>query len=176
MTTPLDQEQFDTLKALAEIQTNLSLARAELKNVKETTEEYMVVREKEAEERVIKVLKESRNALEETSNNHKELSAYSTELQAYANELKSLSIDITDLFKDFNKRMKEAEVSLDTNHKQVTEVLKSIKVERVQIQEDRKLLAIEKKEVYDETRLLKDKRDALERAWAELDRRLKDNI
>jgi uncharacterized phage infection (PIP) family protein YhgE len=172
----LDQEKFNTLKELTEIHASISSGKVELIKLKSTTDEYMKLREVEAEERVIKVLKESRTALEETSQNHQELSAYGTELQAYANELKSISLDITDLFKDFNKRMKDAEVSLDTNHKQVTEVLKNIKVERVQVQEDRKMLERERKETYDGTRLLKDRRDALERAWAELDKKLKDNI
>ena len=44
----LETEKFDTLKELAELQTNISLGRAELKKLEETTEEYMVVREKEA--------------------------------------------------------------------------------------------------------------------------------
>lgn len=164
----LETEKFNTLKELAEIQSNLSLAQAELLNLKATTEEYMVVREKEAEERVIKVLRESRNALEETSKNHQELTGFNRELQAYANELKGLSIDIAALFKDFNVRMKEAEKDLEKHHEIVSEILRKIKTERVQVSEDRKMLERERQKTNEEARLLIDRRGALERAWEEL--------
>lgn len=170
MTTTLDQEKFDTLKELAEMQTSLSNARAELKKLKDTTDEYLVVREQEAEARVIKVLKESRDALDEVSKNHNELSAYSNELKAYANELKDLSTGITDLFKDFNKRVKEAEKDIEKNQEIVTDILQKIKIERVQVNEDRKQLKSEQHEIDEQNRLLKDRREALERAWDELKR------
>jgi len=166
----LDQEKFNAVKELTEIHANLSSARAEFLKLKEDTEVYMVVREQEAEERVIKVLKESREALEETSNNHKELMDFNRELQAYANEIKVLSTDIAALFKDFNARMKEAEKDLETNHKTVADVLVAAKVERVQITEDRKMLARERKKTEDGMRLLEDRRGVLDRAWAELKR------
>lgn len=173
--TTLDQEKFDTLKELSEMQQTISLGRAELRKIKEETEAYMVLREKDAEERVIKVLQQSRDALDETTKNHDELSAYSTELKAYATELKSFSLDITDLFKDFNTRMKKAEEDLDKYHEMVSQKLEKIKIERVQVTEDRKLLEGERKEVAKETYLMKDRRAALERAWEELEKKLKDN-
>jgi hypothetical protein len=170
--TTLEQEQFDTLKALAEVHASLSEAQAELFNVRKTTDEYMVVREQEAEKRVLKILKESRDALEETSKNHKELSGYSRDLKAYAGELKVLSTDIVALFKDFNVRMKEAEKIMDERRKEADLVLKEAKSERIQITEDRKMLERERKQTADGFRLLKDRNSMLERAFEEL-RRLK---
>jgi len=166
----LDQEKFNTVKELAEIHANLSDAKVEFKKLQETTEEYMVVREKEAEERVINVLKESRDALEETSKNHNELSGFSRDLKAYAIELKVLATDISALFKNFNTRMGEANTDMEINQKIVSELLKKIKIERVEVQEDRKLLVAERAEIDEQHRLLKDKREVLERAWAELKR------
>lgn len=168
--TTLNQEKFSTLKALAEVQSNLSQGRAELLKLKETTEEYMVVREKEAEERIIKVLKESCDALEETSKNHQELSNYSRDLTAYADELKVLSTDIVALFKDFNERMREAEIDMKENHKLVSETLKNVKLERVHVSEDRKMLERERQQTNEASLLLIDRRTALERGFAELKR------
>jgi uncharacterized phage infection (PIP) family protein YhgE len=164
MTTTLDQEKFDTMKALADMQTALSEGQAELLKVKEATEEYMVVREEEAEERVLKVLKESRDALDETSKNHTELSNYSRDLKAYATELKVIATDITALFKDFRGRMNTANKVMDERSKEASQILKQAKVERIQIAEDRKQLAIERRETEEGFRLLKDKRDTLDRA------------
>jgi len=164
----LNQEKFNTVKELADIHANLSDARAELKKLKDGTEEYMVVREKEAEERVINVLKKSRDALEETSKNHSELSGFSRDLKAYANELSVISTDILALFSDFNKRMDEADENMAKNKDIVDDIFKKIKVERVQVQEDRKLLVAEQYNIDEQFRLLKDRREALERAWDEL--------
>ena len=173
-THQLDQEKFNVMKELTEIHANLSLARSELLTLKADTEKYMVVREQEAQERVLRVLKESREALVETSTNHRELIVFNNELQAYANELHGLTIDITTLFQDFNTRMREAEKELEESREIVVETLLKIKVERVQVKEDRKLLALERKKTEEGKVLLADRRAALERAWDELDR-LKDN-
>jgi len=167
-TTKLDAEKFSTLKELGEVQGNVSLAKAELLKLKETTEEYMVVREREAEERVIEVLKESREALEETAKNHNELSGYSRDLKDYANELNVLASDIEALFKDFNARMRESEGDMEVNHKLVSEVLKQLKIERVNITEDRKMLDRDRNEIRDGWRLLRDRQETLKKGFEEL--------
>jgi chromosome segregation ATPase len=164
----LDQEKFNKVKELADIHANLSDARVEIQKLKETTEEYMVVREQEAEERVLKVLKESREALEETSKNHDELTRFSNEVKAYAIELKGLASDITALFQDFGKRVEEADEDVKKNQEIVSDILTKIKVERVQVREDRKLLEAEQYNINEQLRLLKDKRESFERAWEEL--------
>ena len=157
----LDTEKFNTVKELSEIQQNVALGRATLLKLKETTEEYMVVREKEAEGRVIKVLKESRTALDETTKNHKELSGYNIELQAYAIELNKSAIDITALFEDFGKKMDEADKKLEEGRISVAEVLRDAKIERIQVIEDRKILKLERGKIRDEMILLKDRRQLL---------------
>jgi chromosome segregation ATPase len=168
--TTLDQEKFNTAKELADMHANLSDARVEFLKLKESTEEYMVVREHEAEERVAKVLKESREALEETSKNHDELTRFSSELKAYAIEIKGLSTDITTLFKDFGEKMNEADEDIKKNSQIVSDILKKIKIERVQVQEDCKQLERERKEISEGKRLLKDRQESLEKAWGELKR------
>ncbi len=169
----LEQEKFNTLKEIAEMQEAVSLGRAELRTIKAETETYLVFREKEAVTRIIKVLEQSRDALDEITKNHNELSLYKDEIKAFATELKNLSTDITDLFKDFNERMKKAEEDLDKYHELVSEKLKQTRSERIQIGEDRKLLAAEKADINKEKRLLADRRGALERAWDELNGKLK---
>lgn len=167
-TQQLDAEKFNVMKQLAEIHANLSAARIEFAQLKKDTEKYMVVREQEAEARVMKVLKESREALVETSTNHTELVVFNNELKAYASEIHGLTIGITALFNDFQIRMKQAETDLESNHEMVSEILTKIKIERVQVKEDRKMLAIEKHRLEEGKRLLLDRRAALERAWDEI--------
>lgn len=170
----LEHEKFNMVKELADISTNISNARVELTKLRETTDEYLDLREKEAQERVVKVFKESREALEEVSKNHKELTDFNGELKAYANTLKAISTDIIALFENFNGRMERAGEDMKKNQEIVTDILTKIKIERVQVQEDRKLLVAEMREVEEQHRLLKDKREVLDRAWAEL-KRLQNN-
>ena len=169
-TTQLDNEKLNVKKELPQIHQAISDGHVRLAELKGTTEEYMNLREVEAEERVLKVLKESREALDETSKNHTELTLYGNDLRSYAHELQGLSIDITTLFKDFNTRMKEAEEDMKKNQEIVADVLQKIKIERVQVQEDRKMLNGERHQIAEENRLLKDRREALERAFEELKR------
>jgi len=170
----LDQEKFSTLKELAELQGSISTGRAELKKLTETTEEYMVIREKEAEKRVLGVLEKSREALDEATNNHKELKSYNSELQAYANELKTTATAIAALFEDFNKKMDKADEGMKTNRKAVSGILTEMKIEKVKITEDRKQLKRDRAEMDEETKLLRDRRGALKRGFDEL-KRLKVN-
>lgn len=164
----LEQEKFDTVKELAEVQTNLSLAQAELKNLEDTTEEYMVVREKEAEERILKVLKESRDALDEATNNHKELTGYNSELKAYATELKQLATDITTLFKDFNDRMDQADKDMEAQREHILETSNQAKVLLTSIKANREVLVLEKADIRDQWRLLKDRQQLLKDGFDEL--------
>jgi len=167
----LDQEKFNTAKELVEMQTNLSLGRAELNKLNEETEEYMIIREEKAEQRVLKVFKESREALEATTNNHKELSKYKDELQAYANKLKCFSNEISSLFKDFKQKMNKADNDMEIHYKKVHEVLNQAKSERQIIQTDRKLLDGERALMVNETRLLIDRQQTLERGFKELNKK-----
>ena len=164
----LDQEKFNTLHELAELQENISLGRAALLDLKEKTEEYMVVREKEAEKRVLKILQESRDALDETTKNHDELSSYNSELKAYANNLNQIAIDIVTLFEDFNTRMRQSEIDMENFYKEVKEIMNSLKLKRISITEDRKILEGQKAEIRDGFRLLDDRRKLLEDGFKEL--------
>lgn len=170
----LDEEKFDKVKELAEIYNNISIARETLSSLKENTDEYMKVREEEAEQRVIKVLKESRDALDEITNNHKELSTFGYELKAFANELRIISTDIASLFQDFNTRAREAEKDMEEHQKNVDAIRQDIKIQRVKLTEDRKLVDADRKWVEKEKFILKDRIAALDRSWEEL-KKLKDN-
>jgi hypothetical protein len=128
----------------------------------------MIDREKGAEERVIKVLKKSREALEETTNNHKELSRFNRELQAYASELKSHATDLATRSKDFNKRMDKADEDMKENNILVSGILRDIKVERKSIEMDRKLVEGERREVANSMKLLRDREGMLKRGFDEL--------
>lgn len=164
------------MKALAEVQTSLSEGQAALLNLKETTEEYMVVREKEAEERVKKVLELSREALAEVDKNHDELSKYSEDLKGYAGDLKKLAGGISELFKGFVQAMGEADKDMKEYFEKISGILTQVKSQRIHIEEDRKMLERERQQTNDEARKLILDRGTLERGFAELKKLKEKNI
>ena len=171
--TTLDQEKFDTVKAIADMQTSLSEGQAALLKLKETTEEYMVVREQEAEERVKKVLELSHEALVEVAKNHDELTKYSEDLKGYAGDLNKLAGGISELFKGFVKSMGEADEDMKGYHENISNILTQVKTQRIHVEEDRKMLERERQETNDQARKVMADRGTLERGFAEL-KKLKD--
>lgn len=164
----IDQETFNATKALSEIQVALSAARAELKSLQETTEDYLKFREDEVNKRIAKVLRESREALDNISKNHEELVLFRDELTAFAASLKNSSSTIVALFENFRKAMDEADLDMQEHYASVNNVLKDIKIERSKVESDRMVLKGEMKKLEDETRLVIDRRQTLERGFKEL--------
>lgn len=164
----LEQEKFDNLKVLAELQVNISTGRATLYKLKEDTEKYLVVREKEVEDRIIKVLQKSHDSLDEASKNYKELELYNIELKSYSEELSNKSIQIIDLFDDFNIRVKDSEKQTKDWEKRSTEVLDIIKNQREDIQKDRDALDKQKISIVNDMRFVTDRQGILKRGFAEL--------
>lgn len=166
----IEQETFDSVKELAAIQTEISACSANLRTLKEETNNYLLLREKMAEERIAEVLRESQDVLEKISQNHSELTAFGRELKAYATELHDFFLAVSALSQDFTSRTKDLNEALDKKRDEIKGILDQIQKERSAIGEERKQLARERKQTTEETRLLNDRRETLARGFAELER------
>jgi isopenicillin N synthase-like dioxygenase len=166
----VDKKQFNAMKQLTEISQGISILRSALDSLGDATNDYFKSMENETTNRVDKVLRESREALENTTQNHNQLSEYNKELTAYHNQIKDFTKTLTTLSQDFAKKMDESDKDMKEHHENISEMLKQIKIQRVNIEEDKKQLLREKKRIEEETRLLVDRRGALERGFKELQR------
>lgn len=164
----LDQEQFDAVKELSQIQMAIAEGRSTLLKLRSEVEEYMKLREVDAEERVLRVLKESQESLQKISHNHQELSSYGSELKAYATELNGFANTLHTLFQDFGERMQVADRDMEVQRKDVAEVLRQTKIAQVSIDEDRKQLVRERQKTNEGMKLLDSQRAALQTAWDHL--------
>ncbi len=164
----IEQEKFDSLKELSEIQMQIAQGRSLILKLGVELEQHMKLREDEAHERVAKVLKESQEALQKISLNHQSLTAYRSELQAYAIELQGFSSTLATLFQDFSDRMGEADSDMKRHHKDVADILRSMRVESVSIAGDREQLSRERQQTNDGMKLLASQRAALQSAWDHL--------
>jgi small-conductance mechanosensitive channel len=168
MNITLDHEKFSAVEELSKIHTAIVEGRAALETLKGSTEEYLTGREKEAVERIAKILDESRTALDEVAANHEALTKYGVELRGYANLLSALSKDLTAFALLLRERMASADAALSAKLAEINEAKRDLKAVHADIIEDRKQLAREQMGINEERRLLKDQREAFERAWGEL--------
>lgn len=150
----LEQEKFSAIKELSEIQTSISEGRATLSALKTDTDEYLAMREGMAVERVLKVLNESREALENTTKNHAELESYGNELKAFASTLRGFSADLVTLIQNFRNDTVEVNAAIDSN-------LEAIAAAKEEVGNERKRLA-------DERAKLDLDRIVIDSAWTEL--------
>lgn len=164
----IEQEKFQALKELSEIQIAISEGKAALEVLKTEESAYMQLREQAAVEHIDKVLKESEETLKKISTNHEQLTTYRTELQAYAISLKGFSQTLQTLFKDFSSQMEEAQKDMAVHRAKNADILKAIKIAQVNVDEDRKQLARERVDTENGMKLLMSQREALKSAWDHL--------
>jgi uncharacterized phage infection (PIP) family protein YhgE len=166
--TTLDHEKFNAVQELSKIHTDIVEGRAALETLKATTEEYLTGREKEAVERIAKILAESRTALDEVAANHEALTKYGAELRGYAELLSALNTDLSSFSALLRERMATADAALEAKLAEIRDATRELKILHSDIIEDRKQLERERRETAEQIRLLKDKREAFARAWSEL--------
>jgi len=164
----IEQEKFESVKELAEIHTQISIGSANLLKLKEETEDYLLLRESWAKDRIAEVLRESQDVLGKISLNHEELTSYGRELKAYANELNDFFLAVSALSQDFQNRMKQVTIALDEKRAEISRILQEIKNERSAIAEERKQLTRERAETAEGVRVLNDSRETLKRGFDEL--------
>lgn len=153
----LEQEKFDTIKELSEMQSSISEGRATLSQLKVDTESYLKEREEMADLRVAKVLNESREALESTSKNHVELTSYGNELKVYASTLRGFSTDVVALIHGLREGTEKVNKKIDEHLKVISEAKTDILAQRKSIENDRKQLELERNQIDGDWRELRDR-------------------
>lgn len=146
----------------------VSMARAELINLKKEEEEYIRLREDKVKENIANILKESEETFDEIEKNY-------SELRSVVSRLKDFTENIIKLKNNTTKQSKDLQILIDSSNTLLEEKIKGLKkVKNEVIKEKSKLLAKEKEiEVWNkklkiEEKAIYDKRDAFERAWKDL--------
>lgn len=168
----LEQEKFEAVKELAEISTAISTGRADLSKLKEETGNYILLREKMTKEKIDNLLLESTELLGRISQNQNQLVLFKNELKAYASELEGFIQAVMALSQEVILTSDAENKKVDKKREEIKALIKENKVLEIAIGEDRKQLERERQETTEGTRLLKDRRETLERGFAEL-RKLK---
>lgn len=166
----LDSEKFNLVKELASIHDNINTGRNALTAIKKETDDYIKEREREAKERVEKVLQASHDALVETRKNHEALSSYRQEVTQFADICKQILVMVSAMNAEFKEKMVEADRIMQERYEDMQLTIRNAKIERTAIEQERTQLRIEKIRIEEETRLLADRRGVLQRGFDELKR------
>lgn len=153
----LEQEKFNSIKELSEIQTSISEGRGILSTLKADTDKYLELREGMAVERVAKVLSESREALKNTTKNHEELKSYGNELKSFSLSLRGFSNDIVALIQGLRDGTDTVLKTIDQLLWKISEMKGEIKRQGDELEADRKQIAFERNQVDSDWRELRDR-------------------
>ena len=171
-TTVLDTEKFDSLKELADIQTQIASGRATLGQIKVETDAYLTEREQEVLVRIETVLKESEGALREIGSNRDALQKYGSELTLMGGDLQAILL----LFKDVCAKQLEVtgldDRRLERKAEELVRVQNALKAERSVIEADRAANVQDREWIAIERLKLNDERATLDRAI----KRLKEGV
>lgn len=169
----LSTEHFEAVKQLAEMGSQLSTMRSEIIALKADKEAFLSLREQEAHERVEQVLVESVETLDAIGRHHEELKIYANAIATYAEDIKKFHQEVTFSSIDLRERLERADKALNSKRDALAVTLREVEIARKNLAEDRKQLAIREDAAKDERRRLKDERETLTKAWAELEAKKK---
>ena len=169
----LQKEAFDALKALAEIQGQIAMARADLANLEAEKDVYLDSREKEAQDRVIAVLTKMKDTFATIDKNTADLLGFRDGVMAFREDVVKLSENIKLFSFDFRKELEASKQIIDTKAKELLDIQSNLDKQKEILAGERESLEVERARVEEETAFLMDRRGAFERAWLELEMKLK---
>lgn len=170
MENKIDQQRFDAIQELTQIEMKLSDARVAFENLKKAEEEYLVERETKVAERLdamVKSLEEAFSSFLENKDTFEKIKAIVSE---FSNKAVNLTAEVKEVYNMLAEKIKTADTIVETK-------MANLKDESTRIIEDRKFLA-EKLEflgnvsrgLFDTERLLNDEKLKFEKKWQDLNK------
>lgn len=169
----LQKEAFEALKVLADIQGQIAMARADLATLEAEKDVYLTTREKEAQDRVIAVLEGMKGTFTEIDKNIRDLTGFKDGVMTFRDDVVKLSNNIKLFSFDFRKELEESRETIEKKAAELLDLQDNINKQKGLIEGERSNLAEESKRLEEEAIFLKDQRGAFERAWMELEMKLK---
>ncbi len=134
----LDTQKFQSIKEIADMTIKISEAKATLKSIEDTKDEYLSVREKEVEDKINKILIDSEEILTSARKNFNEVHNLLGIVSSYKEFLDEGYVKFSDMLVDFNKRNTEWNVVIEKENKQISEMKREIDEDRKSIERQKK--------------------------------------
>lgn len=163
-TQNIDSQKMEALKALSNLNLQLSEARELLFKLEEEETTYLIAREKKAMERIQKVVDDSRSMLNEADQNYEQIKTLAVEIAQFIEGLSQIKGDFQKLIAEFEQRNEEWERQIGKQQDDIFETRKALKIQATALANERKNIEQARNKLADEQRKLEVDRGALKRA------------
>jgi uncharacterized coiled-coil DUF342 family protein len=160
----LKKEEFDTVKALANMSIKISEARETLTELQNTETTYIEERERKAVEKIQEVFEKSKDLLDQIHNNNEEVKTLYTVVSGYKDFLSEGQEKFTKLLQDFNERSELWEKFVEEKYKEFGKFEQEVMEQKRQIEQDKEDIKDKKEELRRIKIKLDDEREIIKRA------------
>jgi len=160
----LDHQKMESAKALADMNMQVSAAKALLTRLEGEEEAYLALREEKAQKRVQEVLEESKELIDQTGRNYDEVKQYADSLTKVAKAISSVYEELDQTLVSFYGKMEAWDKMVEKQHEELSTLKQAVKVQQVKQDNDRVSLENRAKTLETWETKLKDERGTLDRA------------
>ena len=158
------KQHMEALKALADINVKIGVARGVLTKLEETETEYLVSREKKAVDRIQKVLDDSGALVEQINKNYEAVESFAQAVGEGSKILEDACVKFKELTDAFDKRSELWERDIANREETMLSLARALKVDGIKIQHQRENLDRMTVDINNKTRKMQDERGTLDRA------------
>lgn len=166
--TEITKEHMDSLKALADTNVKIGVARGTLQKLEEEETTYLEEREKKALGRIQAMFDGSKELLDGIRSNYAQVKELLTTASSFSDFLLKAYESLSGLIKDFNERSELWEVKIKEKEEEFALIKQDIKNDKVRIANDRQALDAKEALLRVEARKIQDERQTLDRAITRL--------
>lgn len=175
MIKELEQEQFNSVKMLADTSLKISEAKNTLFKLQEEETQYLIEREKKTINTINKTLENSAGLVKTIKDNHEEVRQYSRTITAFADYLKEMYDKFKVLQESFVERNKLWEQNMKRQEEIIAKQRKEVEAEQKLIKLDEEKLK-EMREDLEKTKILIESRQTILAASYEEEKKLWNKI
>ncbi len=166
--TEISKEHMDSLKALADTNMKIGVARQTLQKLEETETSYLEERENKAVLRIQKMFDDSKELITGIRENYAQAKELLTSASSFSDFLVKSYEALTALIERFNEKSVVWEAKVKVQEEEFSQIRQQIKNDQVRIKNDSESLERAKAKMVLERRKLDDERGTLDRAITRL--------
>lgn len=166
----IDQQRFDAIQELSQIEMKLSDARVAFENLKKAEEEYLVERETRLSERLDAMVKSLEGVFTSFLENKDTFEQIKSIISEFSNKAVNLTTETKDVYTMLQNRIKAADELISAKMIKLQDESTRIIQERKLLSERLEVLRMNTLELYKSEKALAEEKLAFEEKWKELNK------
>lgn len=160
----LKKNEFDTIKALADMSLQISDARQTLIELQNTETAYLEEREKKTIKQIQNIFDKSEDLLKKINKNNEEVKTLYSVVSGYKSFLEEGQDKFAKLLEEFNERSTLWTKFVEEKYKEFGEIEQEAKQTKKQIEEDKEDIKNKQEEIRKDKIKIEDQREIIKRA------------